>query len=140
MYPTQTEELTISRKKIESLYTKHINLGREAYIKGDRVLSESNYQHAEYYLQLLKESDASFSPMPCTSERKPSAEMINKIITDIQLKGKSSEKTSDSQPTPSRQRRVRYTGKRELRLVSDEAADHGSASHEKTPETRENIS
>jgi hypothetical protein len=46
---------SINRKKMEDLYHKYISLAKEASKKEDRVLAESYYQLAEYYLYTLNE-------------------------------------------------------------------------------------
>jgi hypothetical protein len=46
---------SINRKKMEDLYRKYITLAKDVSKKEDRILAESYYQLAEYYLYALNE-------------------------------------------------------------------------------------
>lgn len=98
MNPMQIEtSQSVEIKKIEGLYHKHMTLGREAQIKGDRVLSENYYQHAEYYLQLMNELNSCL-PMPRPSAKKSSSAIIKEIIEDLNLERVSSKEDSNEHP------------------------------------------
>ena len=40
------------------LIEKYSNLAREALSNGDKILSESYYQHAEHFIRILKEKES----------------------------------------------------------------------------------
>ena len=54
MLNTQEEtKQPVNTKQMEALHQKHIALSKVAEEKGERVLSESHYQRAEYYLHAM---------------------------------------------------------------------------------------
>lgn len=57
MHTTQGETGQSQRKKAEGLYQAYINMGVEAQKMEDRVLAESYYQQAEYYLHCMAEEE-----------------------------------------------------------------------------------
>ena len=55
---SDVSESRVKGKNSQALYEKHTNLAYEAMTTGDRILSESHYQHAEHYLRLINEFKA----------------------------------------------------------------------------------
>ena len=41
-----------------NLVEKYTSLAREAFLSGDKILSENYFQHAEHFIRLLEERDA----------------------------------------------------------------------------------
>ena len=41
------------RGTAQQLFEKYLQLGRDATSSGDRVMAESNFQHAEHYFRIL---------------------------------------------------------------------------------------
>lgn len=61
-----------NKQMVEGLYLKYINLAKDATKMEDRVLSESYYQRAEYYLHAINYlSDSLPTATPYPSIRKP---------------------------------------------------------------------
>lgn len=98
MYEMREEtEQSVNRKKLEDLHYKYINLAKEAQKREDRVLSESYYQRAEYYLHAINElSDSTSIPVARSSVRRSSP--VKKVIEDFNLKKTSHEKFPSKQP------------------------------------------
>ena len=69
--PEKTERL-VNREQIEALHLKYMTLAKDAQEKEDRVLSESYYQRAEYYLHAMNyPSDSLPTATPRPSVSKP---------------------------------------------------------------------
>ena len=80
----------INRKNIEDSYHKYMTLAMESQKKGNRVLSESYYQQAEYYLHLMNNPEERLQAFRPVFRKSSSGK---KIICNPNLK-----KTSDEEP------------------------------------------
>lgn len=116
MNAVQTEEQSIKIKKMESLYHKRMSLGKEAQAKGEYLLAESYYQHAEHYLQVMNELKSNLPTS--TTIKKSSSAIIKGIIKDLKL-----ERTplKDASGTYPKLREVHHNGVEEkLNIVPDD--------------------
>ena len=96
MYIRREEtDQSINRKNIEDLYHKYMTLAMESQKKGNRVLSESYYQQAEYYLHLMNNPEERLQAFRPVFKKSASGK---KIICNPNLKKASGEEPLYEQP------------------------------------------
>ena len=61
------------------LIEKYSNLAREALSKGDKILSENYFQHAEHFIRILGEKDASNNKNQISKDLKKDS---NKLVEE----------------------------------------------------------
>jgi hypothetical protein len=68
--------------KAEKLLEKYNGLAREASLNGDKILSESYYQHADHFLRVVESQNSiQNNPKPCLDNSSIEKNSDNKIIT-----------------------------------------------------------
>jgi len=77
-------EQPIDRTQIDGLHRKYITLAKDAQDRGDRILSESYYQRAEYYLHAMNYPEASLPTVAASSFARAS-HVARKTTKDLNL-------------------------------------------------------
>ena len=76
--------------KAEKLLEKYNGLAKEASISGDRILSESYYQHADHFLRVVENQNSiQNSPKPYLDNSSIEKKSENKIIIKDEKKSSS---------------------------------------------------
>ena len=69
--------------KAEKLLEKYNDLAKEALLTGDKVLSESYYQHADHFLRIIENKNSmQNNPKPYLDNSSIEKNSDNKIITE----------------------------------------------------------
>jgi hypothetical protein len=73
--------------KVEKLLEKYNNLAKEALSVGDRILSESYYQHADHFLRVIENRNSvQNNPKPLLDESSMKENSVDKIISETEDK------------------------------------------------------
>ena len=85
----------LNNHNASKLIEKYSNLAREALSNGDKILSESYYQHADHFLRILQEQR-----MSKIESKKESNELITKKISVNNVPGSNNKRTEPEAKLP----------------------------------------
>ena len=84
--------------KAEKLLEKYNGLAKEALLSGDKILSESYYQHADHFLRVVENQNSiQNNPKPYLDSSSIKKNSDNKIIIDEKNSSSQQPQNSDSQ-------------------------------------------
>ena len=83
-------------QSIQKLIEKYTDLGKEAISKGDKILSENYFQHAEHFIRVQVEKENSLNKNQILKDSKPNIERNDQEKADENQNNLESNKTSSA--------------------------------------------
>ena len=83
-------------QSIQKLIEKYTDLGKEAISKGDKILSENYFQHAEHFIRVLEEKENFLNKNQILKDSKPNIEKNDQEKADENQNNLESNKTNSA--------------------------------------------